>query len=647
MNFFESQERARTHTLLLIVLFVMAVVILIVLTNLLLMLAMDLYYGDMATDSRPLIERINWHTFFLIGLGVSIVVLTGSISRIISLSNGGGKVIAESLGGQLIQRNTTDLKQRQLLNVVEEMAIASGTPAPPVYLLSGESAINAFAAGYTPRDAIIGVTEGLIDHLDRDQLQGVIAHEFSHIFNGDMRMNIHLIGVLNGILIIGRVGYEIISSPFRHRSSRVRFRSSNRGKGSGGAVAIVLATGLGLLIIGYTGVFFGNLIKAAVSRQREFLADASAVQFTRNPEGIAGALKKIGGLKSGSRVFSPSASDISHAFFASGLSRFMLSLWATHPPLAERIRRIDPAWDGSFTHSSKVHITTTSQDQKASQASESGSISSLSEVNHTIDHIGAPDWQTIQQAHQIINAIPYSLQRAGREPWGARALIYALLLDQEYAQRVKQLELLQYHADRDVYLLLQKIMNEVDTLSVRFRLPLIDLTLPSLKQLSNSQYQSFRDNVVKLAKMDSTVDLMEWSLQKILFNHLDQFFHNLPSTKIEFTKLKQLHHEITLLLTVMAYAGHQHPDKAGAAFERATQQLDFHQAKILSTDNISVSSLDRAVVRIQRLKPTRKQQLLKACATSIMFDRKITAREIELLRAFADALDCPIPMLGA
>ena len=343
MNFFESQDRVRKNTLQLVFLFTLAVVTLVIMTNLLVMIVFGYINSEQMQDGRTLLQQMDWQTFAAVSAGVGVVVLAGSLYKIMALS-AGGKTVAEALGGKLIPQNTDDLKQRKLLNVVEEMAIASGTPAPPVYLLTDEPGINAFAAGFSPRDAVIGVTQGTIDHLSRDQLQGVIAHEFSHIFNGDMRLNIRLMGVLNGILIIGIIGYYILYSTAFSR----RGRSS--GKGAGG----IMALGIGLMVIGFAGTFFGGLIKAAVSRQREYLADASAVQFTRNPDGIAGALKRIGGLEFGSKVENPGAPEVSHAFFAQGISGFMQSLSATPPSLAKRILRIDPHWDGKFDSSDKI-----------------------------------------------------------------------------------------------------------------------------------------------------------------------------------------------------------------------------------------------------------------------------------------------------
>ncbi len=343
MNFFESQDRVRKHTALLVVLFVLAVITLIVMTNLLVMIVFGFINSEQLRDGGTFLRQMDWRTFAAVSAGVGVVVLAGSLYKILALS-GGGKVVAESLGGQLIPQDTRDPNQRKLLNVVQEMAIASGTPAPPVYLLANEPGINAFAAGFSPRDAVIGVTQGAIDHLSRDQLQGVIAHEFSHIFNGDMRLNLRLMGVLNGILILGILGYYLLYSASFSRGRR----SNDQG------AAAMLALAIGLIVIGFAGTFFGGLIKAAVSRQREFLADASAVQFTRNPNGIAGALKRIGGLESGSKVENPGAPEVSHAFFAQGVSGFMQGLSATHPPLAERILRIDPQWDGKFDSSDRA-----------------------------------------------------------------------------------------------------------------------------------------------------------------------------------------------------------------------------------------------------------------------------------------------------
>ena len=642
MNFFESQDRVRKHTFQLVLLFGLAVVTLIIMVNLLVMVVFGYINSEQMQDGGTLLQQMDWQTFASVSAGVGAVVLVGSLYKIMALS-AGGKVVAEALGGQLIPQNTDDLKQRRLLNVVEEMAIASGTPAPPVYILVGEPGINAFAAGFTPRDAVIGVTQGLIEHLSREQLQGVIAHEFSHIFNGDMRLNIRLMGVLNGILIIGIAGYYLLYSTSFSR----RGRSNDKG------AAGILALAIGLMVIGFAGTFFGGLIKAAVSRQREYLADASAVQFTRNPDGIAGALKRIGGLEFGSIVENPGAPEVSHAFFAQGVSGFMQSLSATHPPLAKRILRIDPHWDGKFDSSDKTDSPrkedevgkkeTLTREELASKVTTIAVGAAMADVANAFDQIGNPKPETINYARSLIAGLPMAIKDAAREPYGARAVIYSMVLDPGEEVCGRQLEYLQKYADPDVFVLTNKLLPEMSGLDIKYRLPIIDIAIPALKQLSLNQYQAFRDNLIALIEMDSRVDLLEWSLQKILFNHLDGQFFKRVRTETRYTHAGRLKQEIELILSVMAYAGHQDQNEIEAAFIAATKTLEFGGFQLWAKNEISLSDLDRSLQKLEKLKPLAKLQLLKACAASVVHDQKISPVEVELLRAFSDVLGCPMP----
>ena len=647
MNFFESQDRVRKNTFQLVFLFTLAVVTLVIMTNLLVMVVFGYIDSEQMQDGGTLLQQMDWQTFAAVSAGVGVVVLVGSLYKIMALS-AGGKVVAEALGGQLIPQNTEDLNQRKLLNVVEEMAIASGTPAPPVYLLADEPGINAFAAGFSPRDAVIGVTQGTIDHLSRDQLQGVIAHEFSHIFNGDMRLNIRLMGVLNGILVIGIIGYYILYST----------SFSRRGRGSDKGAGGIMALAIGLMVIGFAGTFFGGLIKAAVSRQREYLADASAVQFTRNPDGIAGALKRIGGLEFGSKVENPGAPEVSHAFFAQGISGFMQSLSATHPPLAKRILRIDPHWDGKFDSSDKTDLPregglghekeagkkeTMTREELAKKVATVVTGAAMADVANAIDQIGNPKQETINYARSLISELPMVIKESAREPYGARAVIYSLVLDPGREVRGRQLKHLQEYADPDVFVLTHKLIPEMDGLDTKYRLPLIDIVIPALKQLSISQYKSFRENLNALIEMDSRVDLLEWSLQKILFNHLDGQFFKLAHTKTRYSHPGQLKKEIALILSVMAYAGHQDQNDIEEAFSAATKTLEFSGLQLVAKNEISLSSLDRSLQKLTKLKPLAKPQLLKACAASVVHDQKISPVEVELLRAFSDVIDCPMP----
>lgn len=628
MNFFESQERARKYTTLLVVLFVLAVLALIVMTNLL------VTFAFVILDGKTFSELSDWKTFIAVAIGVGTVVFVGSLCKTMALS-AGGKVVAESLGGLLIPRNTMEPNQRKLLNVVDEMAIASGTPAPPVYLLAGEPGINAFAAGFSPRDAVIGITQGAIEQLNREQLQGVIAHEFSHIFNGDMRLNIRLMGALNGIQILGDFGYFLMRSASRFSGSR---RSNN----SSGVAILVL--GVGLIVIGFAGTFFGGLIKAAVSRQREYLADASAVQFTRNPAGIAGALKRIGGLKAGGILNNPGAAEFSHAFLAEGVTGFMQRLSSTHPPLASRILRIDPRWDGRFDFSRAPTKVTSSPQAHVAYVTQPAHLARnmTTAAAMLMDSIGQPTQKSVVYAQSLLSEMPTVMHDA-REPYGARAVIYCLLLSQAPSVRQQQLAQLRQRADQDIYALMISLMPRMGDLDIKFRLPILDIAIPALKQLSHSQYLAFKENLICLVRADFKVDLFEWSLQKILFRHLDGHFQRPSPAAARRADPAQLTREFGIVLSAMAHAGAPNLISARGAFDAGVQSLATKGLAFLAKDQVSVAEMDQALGKLDQLAPAEKSRLLTACAASTWHDQSATPQEVELLRAFASVLDCPMP----
>lgn len=641
MNFFESQDRVRKHTTWLIALFALAVIFLIGLTNLLVMLVFGFVDSQQVRQGASHFGPMDWQTFGFVSAAVGGVVLAGSLYKIMALS-GGGKVVAESLGGRLIPSNTREDGQRKLLNIVEEMAIASGTPAPPVYLLDQEPGINAFAAGFSPRDAVLGVTQGAIDNLSREQLQGVIAHEFSHIFNGDMRLNIRLTGALHGILILGMLGYYLLYST----SLSGRRRGNDKGGGA------ILALAIGLMVIGFAGTFFGGLIKAAVSRQREYFADASAVQFTRNPDGIAGALKKIGGLQYGSRVENPGASAISHAFFAQGLSGFTSWLSATHPPLKKRILRIDPAWDGHFEVPASSPMTAPEDkardlhstiSQPSNRTDQFAAGAAMTAGMAQVRQIGRPKQESVDYAQQLLSELPAVIGESAREPFGARAVVYCMLLDKGLSIREMQLARLQTHGDPDVYRLTRALMPQIDHLDIKFRLPVIDIAIPALKQLSPGQYQAFRSNLIALIEIDSRVDLMEWSLQKIVLRHVDGHFFKPVTTGEHHADWNRLMQEAALILSVLAHAGAQSQRDASLAFGASVQVLEVGELPFLDKEKITIVDLDLALEKLDRLRPVGKAQLLRACIASIWHDQQATIAEQELLRAFSSVLDCPVP----
>jgi Zn-dependent protease with chaperone function len=631
-DFFERQDVARRNTTRLVILFALAVLTLIVSIDLLLAGVMGYLGRDPDTGA------INWalaadpQVLFLAVFGTLLVAGGGSLFKIAQL-RGGGQIVAEQLGGRLLNPDTADPSEQQLLNVVQEMAIASGAPTPPVYLMDHEAGINAFAAGFTPSDAVIGVTRGAADAFTRDELQGVIAHEFSHILNGDMRLNIRLIGLLHGILIIGMLGYFVLRMAAFSGAGRSRSRQES-------SPLPMLALGAGLMAIGFFGTLFGNLIKAAVSRQREFLADASAVQFTRQPAGIAGALKRIGGATAGSGIESPNAPEASHMFFGRATKGFS-ALFATHPPLAERIRRIDPSWEGELEEG---QAAASSQPAAAGASGFAGSAATVGAPR--VDQVGQPAGEAhIQYAARLVKSLPEQLVSAAHETYGARAVVYALLLDHETAARERQLAHLAGAADPGVYEETLRLMPFVQALDMRARLPLLDMSLPALRGLVVAQYEVFKGNVAALVEADNTIDLFEWSLHRILLHDLDAHFVKRRPPRVRYRSVAAVRPHAELLLSMLAYAGHRDPESAQHGFDEAKRRLGVPDARLHAADAVQFAALDAALAAVEESAPSVKRQVLRAAVACIAADRTVTATEAELLRAMSASIGSPMPPL--
>ena len=644
MNFFEHQDSAKKKTLLLVLLLIVAVMTLIAIT--IIAVGIFLYYFQAHSTSIQAYQTYNsslfnhFHqllqsnTLLYVVVSVVSVVGLGSLYKWLKLTQG-GKYIAESLGGQLIQPNTQDKQQRKVLNTVEEMALASGNPVPSIYLLKDHS-INAFAAGLSRRDAVIGVTQGCIDLLDRDELQGVMAHEFSHIHNGDMRLNMRLIACLHGILVIGLIGSFIIrgSSGYRHS----RHRNKNRGQ--------QMIFGLALVAIGYGGTFFGNMIKAAVSRQREFLADASAVQFTRNPLGISKALQKIGGLSHGSMIDRANTAEFSHLFFGQGIQQQFTALMSTHPPLSERIMRIEPRWNGRFPNTASPsaqnhqHSKNLSNDHSIHHFSSADSIKSSSENildEKIIEHIGEANKQGINQIQHRIKELPSILVDAVHEPFLASAIVYSLVINKNYEVAKKQTSYLKQHIEKNTYTEMVKLRFTVDILTDDFRLLLIDLAMPALKLLSTQQHKSFIQHLAQLIKADKQVTLFEWCLYRIIRSNLAEKHY--PETK----SLKQCRSSIEVLLSAVVSAGkNKNPNDA---FTAGVKALKISTITLLN--GYSLKAIDDALDELNQLKPLQKPILLRAIMASINTDTLVTVQEAELFRAIADTINCPVPPIYA
>ena len=654
MDFFEAQARARQRTSRLVTLFGFAVVGTIAAgyfaSILLLSQASSRahrsrrYVNDGAYQ-QPTIAISWWQPKLLFGvtLGTFAVVGLASLYKWKEFSSGGAAV-AESVGGRAVNPHTTDLKERRLLNVVEEMAIASGIPMPTVYVLDEEPAINAFAAGLTTNDAVVAVTRGTLDKLTRDELQGVIGHEFSHILNGDMRLNLQLGALVFGILVIGLAGRGILWA-----ATRGRIRTD---KNSGGAVIAICGVGLALLIIGYVGYFFGRLIQAAVSRQREFLADASAVQFTRNPGGLTGALKKIGGFALGSSLASNKSAALGHFFFAQGFESNFGGLWATHPPLPERIRAVDPQFDGKMFDPPEV--VDVAHESFATAGFAPGSFAhsraKIAAAPATpvamVASIGTLSPENIANAENLLAAVPDVLRVAARTANGATALLYGLLLDDDPAIRERQLAFVAARAGAEAHRLVNDFAPALGSLGPEHKLPLLQLTLPALRKLEPTALAPFLETLDELVHTDGRVSTFEFALQKILTRSL-ALGRTPQSGVVQIYSFNAVVDEINVVLSALTYTASNGTLEPAAAFNAGADQLKLLEGKLslLAETECHFGRLDEALDKLATASGPIKQRLLVAGAHVVGADGQILIAEFELLRAIAAALDCPMPPL--
>jgi len=617
MDFFTNQAEARKRTGRLIFLFVLGLIGIIGVTYFLIAWVNAFaVYGN----QFELQDLLDYTLFIWVSFFTTLIVGLASLWKISQLKSGGGAYVAESMGGRLLDPNKADSQEKILLNVVEEMAIASGVPTPPVYIMNKEVGINAFAAGGRPDTAIICVTRGTLEKLDRDELQGVIGHEFSHILNGDMKINIRLMGLLFGILVLWLIGnYAIRSSMYA--------RYSNESRGS---TFIFFALGIGLMAIGGIGCFFGRLIQAAVSRQREYLADASAVQFTRNPEGIGSALKKIRDDQYQSIVFNPGSAAISHMFFAQSFLSGPHSWFATHPPIERRIARI-------FSVDEESIAELPPPPSLESMSSQASPVSFLNSV-------GTPDIEQIRYAKSLLEALPRTIKIASKDPFGARAVIYGLLLSRDPSLRSQQIDMLATHSYVGVWNELQRLLPDIDRIPDSTRVPLIDLMIPTFYVISKRQYEVFRDNVWDLIYFDNQVDIFEWTLQKILIKHLDRHFR-FPEDKKPLTTLEHCRREAEVLFEVLSHLNAPNDRVWLDSLNEARLHLDFEPLQTLPPEKKGFEAIDQALSELRFLRPRDKKRLLEGALLCIRFDHQVTVFEAELFRAIGDALDVPVPLV--
>jgi Zn-dependent protease with chaperone function len=629
MDFFEAQDAARRRTSALIALFVVAVLAIIAVV-----------YAAVHVAVGPGTRGIDLFLLIQVALGVGVVIAIGTGIRTASLRRG-GPAVAELLGGRRVPSDTTDPEERVFLNIVEEMSIASGTPIPAVYVLDGEDGINAFAAGYSTHDAAVAITRGALRSLTRDELQGVVAHEFSHILNGDMRLNIRLIGVLYGILLLAVVGRGIVYG------SRGGMGGGRRGNGGAGWIVLV---GLALLLVGYVGVVFGKLIKAAVSRQREYLADSAAVQFTRNPSGLAGALKKIGEEASGSRIQDHHAEELSHLFFANGLRSTFFGFLSTHPPLEERIRRIDatPSMeDGAGTDRPRPA-------SRAAAPGDAGGLSALAGLAAPaalLATVGAPTPNHLAYAAAMLKRFPPRLTAAVHDRTAAQAVVFALVAADRPRLGDREREVLGSYGGDSLVGEVEELVPVVREQGPDALLPLLDLSLPSLLSLSPAEATRFREVVGHLIRADGRILPFEFALAHTLSRRLATNEARASSATGVIRSFDSVVGDVEAVLSAVAWAGSGgDAEAAAAAFRAGAHRLPGSAASIHLRDpaEVGLDRVDEAFDRLERASAAVRRAFLEACAECAAYDGRLRPEEVELLRAIAEALDCPMPpMPGA
>ncbi|MDR1614653.1 MAG: M48 family metallopeptidase [Campylobacteraceae bacterium] len=621
MNFFERQKKAKRKIELLILLFLISIfgvcfgisytigVLFINSRGDKLILSPVSIYQNMSPE-------LLLYTFF----GTFAVIIAGSLYKISQLSDNSGVFIAKSLNGKLLTKRATNANELMLLNIVDEMSIASGIPSPPVYLMDKDNTINAFAAGTTYDDAIIGVTKGAVELLTREELQGVIAHEFSHIFNGDMKLNIRSIGILHGILCISLVGEFIVRSA---RHSR---------KNGGGAILI----GITLYVAGYIGLFFGSLIKAAINRQREYLADASATQFTRYPKGLAGALKKIGG--AGSVINSAKADEFSHLYFSSGVKNFFS--FNTHPPLEKRILALEPLWNGKFIFPKP--LKTEIKPKKISDKKESLKAVTVAAILNEIDNAGSLNVKNLQRAKNKIAEIPQTIYNATTDTIKSQLIIFALLLDKNETVRKIQRDIIKTEFLETENINFKEIEDEIPKLQKDLILNVIQINMPTLKTLTKEQYLKFRTVVNRLIEADKALSYFEINLKYIVLYPLDITFGLQKIPHEIYSNLFSINFEVSAFLSVIAYSQFNDNEKALEVFSNMTHIADEPKLSYMLFENISLPLLESAYIKMQKCKPLLRRKIIEMTLYLLKSDGKFTAKDLESIHALSSLLHLPV-----
>ena len=633
MNFFEHQEQARRQSRWLVFLFILAVITIIVVID----IAMLVAFGVMDAEQQQVLfslQSLKANAPTLLGgaLVTAAVIAIASLFKTATLRSGGGKV-ARDLGGVLVEADARDPLRRRLYNVVEEIALASGIPVPEIYVLEQESGINAFAAGFTPADAAVAVTRGALEKLSRSELQGVIAHEFSHIFNGDMRLNIRLMGALFGILMLSLIGRRVL------HGSYYMGRSKNS---NGGAIMLVA---IAVMLVGYIGLFFGRWIKSAVSRQREYLADASAVQFTRDPDGIAGALKKIA-VYSDASYLNVESEEVSHMLFGDGEKT---SMFSTHPPMNERIQRIDKSFKpedlmqlaNSLQRQGQVEAELAAKEQENAKSRGGG----MFDADTLIEQIGHPDFSGIFMAAALAASIPEQISKAAHSSQWATEVLFYCLMDRDSEICEQQLLFIAQNMGADSETRVRGLLSAAPELAREQRLPLLEIAIPELKRRPPDHVSKVLITVKALNEADGQTDVFEYLMAKIIAQHL---WESANPQRVRLSGKKPLKQVVGMAREVIAVlASHGHESTAGveSAYRAGSKLLGANADDALPVIENWAVALDKALPALDALKPADKEQLVKALIATVMADNRIAVSEMELLRVVCAVIHVPLPMI--
>jgi len=679
MDFQSHQAEARQNTTKLIALFVAALLSIAALVSIVTAFALNYFTQEFS----PIL---------VIAAGAASLLVVGAVSlgKSTLIKGGGGSYVATSMGGRPIDFNTLDPAEKQLSNVVEEIAIASGLPVPAVFILDDEPGINAFAVGWTADNAAIGVTRGALQHLSRSELQGVIAHEFAHIRNGDTKIKTRIIGWVFGIAVLSVLGRLLLEAMFY----APRRRSSSNNKNVGGLLLAMTMVGVGLLIIGSVGTFFARMIQAAVSRQREHLADASAVQFTRDPDGLGQALSKIGGMSGDNRIRSPHAVEAGHLFFASAMN----SRFATHPPLKSRISRLVPSWDGSFrqpdpqvagpaqapnsantagwgTNSGQqmlpgqagipgmsqnkalpvdpailmgaVLATQSEPGQPAVDQGRTASPGSGGPAGPTTGRFQTPTFDGPTEAHigyarYLLGQIPEETQNYLHTRAGAVAAVVGLLVSNEPGHRESDLERLAQATALDASYI-DQASTVITSLGRPSQLPAIDIALHSIREIPWEYQEQLRQAVLDIESSRPDQDLFRWMLRRVVIRHLEDQ-HDTGTTKHD-TSFDDVHADVKTVLTAVAWFNSLGKEWAPISYAAGLQAADLTAEALAPEESLSVPRVDEALERLSHLDMAGRHRFVKAALAIVDHDQKTTAEEAELIRVVADAVRLPMPPL--